>query len=75
MGLGEALKKMGIENAITGVGDRYVMEEMRQRGAVLGGEESGHTVFTDHQTTGRRPADRIKASRNHEHRSKNLFPN
>jgi phosphoglucosamine mutase len=52
MGLGEALKKMDIENAITGVGDRYVMEEMRQRGAVLGGEESGHTVFLDHQTTG-----------------------
>ena len=52
MGLGEALKKMGIENVITGVGDRYVMEEMRKRGAVLGGEESGHTVFLDHQTTG-----------------------
>jgi phosphoglucosamine mutase len=52
MGLGEALKKMDIENVVTGVGDRYVMEEMRQRGAVLGGEESGHTVFLDHQTTG-----------------------
>ena len=52
MGLGEALKEMGIENVITGVGDRYVMEEMRKRGAVLGGEESGHTVFLDHQTTG-----------------------
>ena len=52
MGLGEALKKMGIENVITAVGDRYVMEEMRKRGAVLGGEESGHTVFLDHQTTG-----------------------
>ncbi len=51
MGLGEALKKMCIENAITGVGDRYVMEEIRQRGTILGGEESGHTVFTDHQTT------------------------
>ena len=52
MGLGEALKEMGIENVITGVGDRYVMEEMRKRGAVIGGEESGHTVFLDHQTTG-----------------------
>ena len=52
MGLGEALKEMGIENVITGVGDRYVMEEMRKQGAVLGGEESGHTVFLDHQTTG-----------------------
>ena len=52
MGLGEALKEMGIENVITGVGDRYVMEEMRKQGAVIGGEESGHTVFLDHQTTG-----------------------
>jgi phosphoglucosamine mutase len=52
MGLGEALKEMGIENVITGVGDRYVMEEMRKQGAVIGGEESGHTVFMDHQTTG-----------------------
>jgi hypothetical protein len=52
MGLGEALKKMAIENVITGVGDRFVMEEMRKRGAVLGGEESGHTVFLEHQTTG-----------------------
>jgi hypothetical protein len=32
---GEALKKMGIENATTGVGNRCVMEEMRQRGAVI----------------------------------------
>ena len=52
MGLGEALKKMGIENMITGVGDRYVMEKMRKQGAVLGGEESGHTVFLEDQTTG-----------------------
>jgi len=52
MGLGEALKEMGIGNVITGVGDRYVMEEMRNQGAVLGGEESGHTVFLDYQTTG-----------------------
>lgn len=52
MGLGEALKKMDIENVITGVGDRYVMEEMRKQSAVIGGEESGHTVFLDHQTTG-----------------------
>jgi phosphoglucosamine mutase len=49
---GETLKKMGIENVITGVGDRYVMEEMCKQGAVIGGEESGHTVFLDYQTTG-----------------------
>jgi len=52
MGLGEALKEMGIENVITGVGDRYVMEEMHKQGAVIGGEESDHTVFWYHQTTG-----------------------
>lgn len=52
MGLGKALQEMGVENVITGVGDRLVMEEMRKRGAVLGGEESGHTVFLEHQNTG-----------------------
>ena len=52
MGLGKALQEMGAENVITGVGDRSVMEEMRKQGAILGGEESGHTVFLEHQTTG-----------------------
>ena len=52
IGLGKALQEMGVENIITGVGDRQVMEEMRKCGAVLGGEESGHTVFLEHQTTG-----------------------
>ena len=52
MGLGKALQEMGAENVITGVGDRYVMEEMRKQGAILGGEESGHMVFLEHQTTG-----------------------
>ncbi len=52
MGLGESLKKEGIKNVITGVGDRYVMEEMHRQGAVLGGENSGHTIFLNHQTTG-----------------------
>ena len=52
IGLGEALKKMGIKNVIAGVGDRYVMAEMCKQSAVIGGEESGHTVFLDHQTTG-----------------------
>ena len=52
MGLKETLKEMAVKNMITGVGDRYVMAEMRKRGSVLGGEESGHTVFLEHQTTG-----------------------
>lgn len=52
MGLGVALKGMGVEHLMTEVGDRYVVEQMRARGAVLGGEDSGHTVFLDHHTTG-----------------------
>ena len=52
MGLGVALKNMGIQNEIAGVGDRYVLERMVATDAVLGGEESGHTVFLNHQTTG-----------------------
>jgi len=36
----------------TDVGDRYVLEEMVNRGACLGGEDSGHIIFLDHQTTG-----------------------
>ena len=52
MGLGLALKKMGVENLITGVGDRLVMEAMVASDAVIGGEESGHTIFLNHHTTG-----------------------
>jgi phosphoglucosamine mutase len=52
MGLGVALKKLGIDHVTTGVGDRLVMEEMRKRNASLGGEDSGHIIFSDHHTTG-----------------------
>ncbi|MEE8398628.1 MAG: phosphoglucosamine mutase [Desulfobacterales bacterium] len=52
MGLGEALRKMGIEHIMTQVGDRYVMEEMKRSGAILGGEDSGHMIFLNHHTTG-----------------------
>ena len=37
---------------MTAVGNCYVIEEICKQGAVIGGEESGHTVFLDHQTTG-----------------------
>ena len=43
---------MGVEHLVTGVGDRLVMEKMVASGAVLGGEESGHTLFLNHHTTG-----------------------
>ncbi len=52
IGLGIALKELGIEQVITKVGDRYVLEEMQAKGASIGGEESGHVIFLEHHTTG-----------------------
>ncbi len=49
------LKKSGIKTVRTQVGDRYVVEEMIKRGCNLGGEQSGHIVFLDHNTTGDGP--------------------
>ena len=49
------LKKHGIKLIRTDVGDRYVVEEMLKRGCNLGGEQSGHIVFLDHNTTGDGP--------------------
>ncbi|MGB4429010.1 MAG: phosphoglucosamine mutase, partial [Thermacetogeniaceae bacterium] len=48
----EAFQKEGITVAETKVGDRYIMEEMRQNGGILGGEQSGHIIFLDRSTTG-----------------------
>jgi len=52
MGLEIALKKAGGSMIRTAVGDRYVVEEMRAGGYNLGGEQSGHMIFLDHNTTG-----------------------
>jgi phosphoglucosamine mutase len=52
IGLGIALKELGIDYATTKVGDRYVLEEMQTKGAAIGGEESGHVIFLEHHTTG-----------------------
>lgn len=52
LGFYKAVETQGIKSAITGVGDRYVMEEMRKNGYNLGGEQSGHIIFLDHITTG-----------------------
>jgi phosphoglucosamine mutase len=52
LGLQEALRQKGISLVRAQVGDRYVLEEMLKSGFVLGGEQSGHTIFSDVSTTG-----------------------
>ena len=52
MGLAKSLADRGISMVRTAVGDKYVLEEMQRRGAVLGGEQSGHIIFADAATTG-----------------------
>jgi len=52
MGLDIAVKKAGGKIVKTAVGDRYVVEEMLRKGYNLGGEQSGHMIFLDHNTTG-----------------------
>lgn len=52
LGLRLALDEKGIGYKITGVGDRYVLEEMLAGGFVLGGEQSGHVINLHHATTG-----------------------
>ncbi len=52
LGFHRAMREAGISVVTTRVGDRYVLEEMLRRGAVLGGEQSGHVIFRQHATTG-----------------------
>lgn len=52
MGLDIALKDNGVNLVKTKVGDRYVLEEMRSNNYSLGGEQSGHIIFLDYNTTG-----------------------
>jgi phosphoglucosamine mutase len=52
MGLEAAIKDMGGRLVRTPVGDRYVVERMRQHDYNFGGEQSGHLIFLDHNTTG-----------------------
>lgn len=51
-GLEKRLQESGIRVVKTGVGDKYVVDEMRRNGYNLGGEQSGHIIFLDHTTTG-----------------------
>jgi phosphoglucosamine mutase len=51
-GFHSAMERAGVEVAITQVGDRYVLEELRERGWVLGGEQSGHIIDLSFNRTG-----------------------
>ena len=52
VGLEVALERLGIEMVRTAVGDRHVLAEMERRGVNLGGEQSGHVIFLDHEPSG-----------------------
>ncbi len=52
MGLEKHMESIGLKMHRTKVGDRYVMEKMREIGCNLGGEQSGHIIFNDYTTTG-----------------------
>ncbi|MFG3230377.1 phosphoglucosamine mutase [Streptomyces antibioticus] len=52
LGFKLAMEREGIQLVRTAVGDRYVLEEMKQHGYALGGEQSGHVIILDHATTG-----------------------
>ena len=52
LGFFKFAERAGIHSVATKVGDRYVLEEMRKEGYNIGGEQSGHIIFTDYATTG-----------------------
>ena len=52
IGFRQALDELGLTCNVTAVGDRYVLENMRANGHKLGGEQSGHIIFSDYSTTG-----------------------
>ncbi|GMG63073.1 phosphoglucosamine mutase [Tetragenococcus halophilus] len=52
LGFHKAVEAAGLNDVVTKVGDRYVVEEMRKNGYNFGGEQSGHMVFFDLNTTG-----------------------
>ena len=52
LGFIEYMKQNGMKTAVTAVGDRYVLENMRENGFAIGGEQSGHVILLHHATTG-----------------------
>jgi len=51
-GFHQAMEEAGIETATTAVGDRYVLEALREKGWTLGGEQAGHIIWSDYVATG-----------------------
>lgn len=51
-GFVKAMRELGIDHAMTDVGDRHVLKQLRESGAALGGEPSGHIICRDHHSTG-----------------------
>ena len=60
IGFHQALRKHGARAEITKVGDRYVLENMLKNGYCLGGEQSGHIIFSDFATTGDGPVTALQ---------------
>lgn len=52
IGFHKAVTELGLKTYVTAVGDRYVLEKMREKGYSIGGEQSGHVIFLDYNTTG-----------------------
>ena len=55
LGLRKFCQEEGIEFIATNVGDRYVLEELQKNGGIIGGEQSGHVIFKEFNTTGDGP--------------------
>jgi len=73
IGLEIALRDRGILMIRTAVGDKYVMEEMVKSGYSLGGEQSGHVIFSDHLFTGDGMATALHVLRNMRDSGKELL--
>lgn len=72
LGLKKFCEKEGIEFIATNVGDRYVLEEMQKTGATLGGEQSGHVIFGNYNTTGDGPLSALMIIKAMKHNGKKL---
>lgn len=72
IGLYQAAKRYGIEVVTTDVGDRYVLEKMLENKYSLGGEQSGHMIFLDYNTTGDGVLSGLKLAEILSHKGKKL---